>query len=435
MEENSFMASRERDDAMAGLLKRNLAGDADGGNDCPGPDILAAYFERSLDAHETARIELHLSECAHCREQLAALDRAAEAAAAPAAHAPRKAPRASWVWDWRWLAPVAAVLVLAAVWATRRPALTRIAEEPTQAPAAVATSLPAQQPSQPAAQQTTRQDKQEPLSRLTSPPPKPVSVTPRAAPPANSGAGFGVPAATAENSPPANLATRKSIPLDELSKKAATEQQASADQAANVPSPAGTSESVTVESAVPTVATPSAPAAGSPAARPKANEALGGVAGGAISAGAGSAKSAKQERVATSGFRAQTEIVTTTQARELSTAHIIPTPDTRIFWRIASGGFIERSEDGGATWNGTQPDPNAHFVAGSAPSAKVCWLVGDNGVILLTQDASNWQVILPPVRADFVAVSARNASSAAVTSADGRKFETTNRGKTWKPAE
>ncbi len=137
------MASRERDDAMAGLLKRHLAGDAGAGNGCPGPDILAAYFERSLDADETAHVELHLSECARCREQLAALGRAEEAAATPAVQAPRHQPRASWIWDWRWLAPVAAVLVIAAVWATRRPELTRIAEHPAQAPATVATSLPA----------------------------------------------------------------------------------------------------------------------------------------------------------------------------------------------------------------------------------------------------------------------------------------------------
>ena len=119
------MSSRERDDAMAGLLKRTLAGDAGAGDDCPGPDILAAYFERSLDADETAHVELHLSECARCREQLAALGRAEEAAATPVVQAPRHQPRAPWLWDWRWLAPVAAVLILTAVWATRRPELTR----------------------------------------------------------------------------------------------------------------------------------------------------------------------------------------------------------------------------------------------------------------------------------------------------------------------
>jgi hypothetical protein len=434
MEENSFMASRERDDAMAGLLKRSLAGDAGGGNDCPGPDILAAYFERSLDADETARIELHLSECVHCREQLAALDRAEGAAAVPAAHAPRRAPRASWIWDWRWLAPVAAVLVLAAVWATRRPALTRIAEQPTQAPAAVATSQPAQQA------------KQQVPSRLTAP-------APNAVPAANSGAASSktrVNPASTENSPIENLVAPKSIeglPLSgrnftELKKLPQTTPAAnndSTDQAANSPSPAGASESVTVESAAPTVSGPAIPpsaarAPTAPAPQPNIGGFSAGVGSGPVSAKTQSSN-AKEAPALMSGYRARSEIVTATQAGELSAAHIIPTPDSKTLWRIAGGGFIERSEDGGATWNGTLPKQNAYYVAGSAPSAKVCWLVGDDGIILLTPDASNWQAIPPPVRADFVAVNARNASSATVTTADGRKFTTTNRGKTWKPAE
>ena len=136
-----------------------------------------------------------------------------------------------------------------------------------------------------------------------------------------------------------------------------------------------------------------------------------------------------------SAFRARDEIVTENQAGEFSPAHIILTPDSKILWRIAGGGFVERSEDGGATWNGTLPSPNAHFVSGSAPSAKVCWLVGDDGIILLTRDAVNWQTIPPPAREDFVAVSARNRSSATVTTADGRKFTTTNQGESWTPAK
>jgi len=437
------MASRERDDAMAGLLKRHLAGDAGAGNACPGPDILAAYFERSLDADETAHVELHLSECARCREQLAALGRAEEAAATPAVQAPRHQPRASWIWDWRWLAPVAAVLVIAAVWATRRPELTRIAEHPEQAPATVATSLPPQQPIQPADQKAALQNKHQPSSRLTAPVPSAAPVTRQASPARGAGTGFGmgVPAATAEDSRSTNAVVPKSAAPDELSKKAA-QQQASADQAANTPSPNATSESVTVESetsAVAGAAIAPSPARTSPAPAPQPS--MGGVAGGTagVASGAPSAKvqdsKEKQAPALVSAFRARAEIVTQNQAGEISPTHIILTPDSKILWRIASGGFVERSEDGGATWNGTLPSSNAHFVAGSAPSAKVCWLAGDDGIILVTEDASNWRVISPPLREDFVAISARNASSATVTTADGRKFTTTNQGESWTPAK
>ena len=102
-----------------------------------------------------------------------------------------------------------------------------------------------------------------------------------------------------------------------------------------------------------------------------------------------------------SGFRARSEIAIANQAGELSAENVIRTPDPKILWRIASGGFVERSEDGGLTWMGQLPNQNAHFTAGSAPGAKVCWLVGDDGIILLTQDAANWQTIPPPSARGF----------------------------------
>lgn len=428
------MASRERDDAMAGLLKRSLAGGAGAGNNCPGPDILAAYFERSLDAGETAHVELHLSECARCREQLAALGRAEEAATHAVA-APPKAARTSWIWDWRWLAPVAAVLVIAAVWATRRPGLTRIADR-EQASATVATSPSAQPPFQNADRKAAPQDKQQP-SRLVAPAPNTPPVTRQASPATGSGTGFGtgVPAPTAENSRSTNAAVPKPASPEELSKKA-SEQQSSAGQATNPPSPTATSESVTVEAATSAVAgAPIAPPP--PAPQPNANRVIGGAVGGVSGAASAKVQTSKEKEAPAlvSTFGARDEIVTANQAGELLPAHIIPTPDVKILWRIASGGFIERSEDAGATWNGTLPSPNAHFVAGSAPSAKVCWLVGDDGIILLTRDAVNWQTIPPPARQDLVAVSARNRSSATVTTADGRKFTTTNQGESWTPAK
>ena len=87
------------------------------------------------------------------------------------------------------------------------------------------------------------------------------------------------------------------------------------------------------------------------------------------------------------------------------------------------------------TWHGKLPKQNAHYTAGSAPGAKVCWLVGNDGIILLTQDAANWQTIPPPAQTDFVAVAARDAWTATVTTANGRKFTTTNQGESWTPAK
>ncbi len=426
------MASRERDDAMAGLLKRNLAGDAGAGNDCTGPDILAAYFERSLDAGETAHVELHLSECARCREQLAALGRAEEAAAA---QAPRHQPRTAWIWDWRWLAPVAAVLVLAAVWAMRRPALTEIAQHATQTATA---------PPKPA-QTSAPEEKEERPSRLVAPASSAVAGTPEPVSAANTktraksanaeSAPPAKPAAPSENALPAgNLPIPALSPAarDALSKKIVAPQKSSPEQRANARM-SSANESVTVESAAPTVAMPqAAPAAGSPTAMGKGGNSIGG--GFAAGAVAADSSKAKQERVATNGPQAGAEIVATTQ-EELSASFIVRTPDKSIVWRVGSAGFIERSEDGGLTWNGALPKQNARYAAGSAPSAKVCWLVGNVGVILLTQDGANWQTIPPPMQTNFVAVAARDAWSATVTTADGRKFTTANQGESWTPTK
>jgi Putative zinc-finger len=421
MEENRFVASRERDDAMAGLLRRGLRGDAGARTNCPGADILAAYFERSLDANETSRIELHLSGCTHCRAQLAALDRAEEAAT-PAVQTPPKASRVSWIWDRRWLAPVAAVLVLAAVWVARRPTLTRIIEQPTPAPARAVTSLPTPQPQTAPAPNGARSFKQAapkvksgPIDSETRVNPAIVDNSPvpaLAVPEGSAGAAARV--------PPSG---RSLVQPDERSKKATLSRQSSRNQAPNATPTGGASES-TVESA--------APAVSGPAPLQTGEGALGGIRGGAFTAGVG--KAAKQERVAAAGYQAQAAMIAATQEQR-SASFAVPTPDKNILWHILQFGFVERSEDGGATWHGTLPKQNAHYTAGSAPTAKVCWLVGNKGLILLTPDASNWQIIPPPVQADFVRVAALDAWTATVTAADGRKFTTTDQGESWVTAK
>jgi photosystem II stability/assembly factor-like uncharacterized protein len=105
-----------------------------------------------------------------------------------------------------------------------------------------------------------------------------------------------------------------------------------------------------------------------------------------------------------------------------------------VLWRSADGGFVERSPDGGATWEGEPlPGTSGEIDAGSSPNPKICWLVGSGGTIFMTKDATNWTKVAPPVLADFSAVTAKDASNATVTAADGRQFQTTDAGKHWKP--
>src|SRR5271155_126797 len=146
------MARYEQDKPAAELLRRSLASAAGATDDCPDPEILAAYSEHSLDADESARYELHFSQCARCRDQLAAMVLAAAPAPVP------RAPRASWIWTWGWLglAPVTAALLIAAIFIARRPSLNHPAEnaahpllamsQPSPQPMASAASQPATEP-------------------------------------------------------------------------------------------------------------------------------------------------------------------------------------------------------------------------------------------------------------------------------------------------
>ena len=61
------MAGYEEDKPAAELLRRSLASAAGATDDCPDPEILAAYAERSLDADEASRWNLHFSQCGYSK--------------------------------------------------------------------------------------------------------------------------------------------------------------------------------------------------------------------------------------------------------------------------------------------------------------------------------------------------------------------------------
>jgi hypothetical protein len=178
------MAAREEDKAMAGLLRRSLAQGAGpgSGEECPGPEILAAYFDRALDEQETARYDLHFSRCSTCREQLAAMARAGDA---PDVKDAQKKTAGAWDWlmDPRWLMPAAAMLVaLVAITGIalrmRKPvapaneiAMSQPEALPSPSSEPLATSVPAPEaaPPQKVAPPATREN---PVGRPTAPSPR-----------------------------------------------------------------------------------------------------------------------------------------------------------------------------------------------------------------------------------------------------------------------
>jgi len=431
------MASQDESKGSTNLLRRSLR---DSGDACPEPEILAAYFERSLDADETAHYELHLSQCARCRDQLAAMYHAGEPAPAGAAQS-HQSSHWAWLWDWRFLAPAVAVLVIAAVWTARRPTPKPVAEN--SARPLVAMNHPAEPPAPslptPSPEQYSNYIARVPSKTLTAP----------AA--GASGAIKQTPALT--ESRPANnnneLASNQpaigsnATELDELKKDEKSQKRDSADTVNGVAAGVAASRIV-----APAAAAPPPPAAVSP----DRSRADGGAVGGVIldqeiAANRSEATKAKPSGsptgVRTLTQQAQTQAIVQSEALALeasdrrSTGNIITTPDPKVVWRIVNGGAVELSKDGGTTWQSQQLrsfQANPQITAGYAPTAKICWLVGRGGVILLTRDAAHWVPIPPPISVDFVGVTAQDNFSATVTTADGRKFSTDDAGDHWKPA-
>ena len=93
------------DAALKNALRSAVASDP---ADCPSPEILAAYYDRTLSRAERARVDSHLASCARCPSMLASIARADED---PSVAQPVR----NLAWITRLLAPVAIVAVVIAI--------------------------------------------------------------------------------------------------------------------------------------------------------------------------------------------------------------------------------------------------------------------------------------------------------------------------------
>ena len=97
--------------------------------------------------------------------------------------------------------------------------------------------------------------------------------------------------------------------------------------------------------------------------------------------------------------------------------------------------MIEFSSNDGASWSRQVSGVLVDLTTGSAPSDKICWIVGRVGAIVRTTDGGeHWTVIHPPVEEDLALVHAVDSLHATIWTAHNlRAFETTDGGATWKP--
>jgi len=128
------------------------------------------------------------------------------------------------------------------------------------------------------------------------------------------------------------------------------------------------------------------------------------------------------------GARALAEQITMKAAAPVPI--VIASPDRDSQWRIV-GAAVEHTADGWGTWQAQTIGVATPMRAGSAPDARVCWLAGVGGVVLRTTDGNIWTRVPFPEAVDLVAIEATDASHAAATTVDGRRFATSDGGAIW----
>jgi hypothetical protein len=109
----------------------------------------------------------------------------------------------------------------------------------------------------------------------------------------------------------------------------------------------------------------------------------------------------------------------------------IVSPNSTRRWRIVPAG-VEFSTDQGATWIPVRAVATETLTHGVSPSGTICWLIGKDGVVLVTADGSIFAKVDLPVRVDVASITAADARSATVTTVDGRTFRTDDSGRNWR---
>jgi hypothetical protein len=379
------------------LLRESLAGESadSNGADCPDAAIVAGWFDGTLSHAERTAVEAHAATCARCQATIAALVRTV-----------RPGPRAWWrAPAMQWLVPVAvaagASLIL---W-------TGVLRTDDDAVAPAATS-----------------GQFDSSARVTAAVPE-TRAGATASPRGRVAAGD----APAEAAPLADADARKAEQLQQRARvSAATPVTANAAKAATPPAEAEKPQDVAapLPEVAESVRRSDAP---SPAAAAMA---------GAVAAPPPAPVAPRTEQVNATATRETTlpsldraflQSPAGAGAGRAGGASLIQSPDLSVRWRITGQSQVERSADGGLSWQTQTTGVNAGLVAGVAPSSTVCWLVGLRGVVVKTTDGGQtWTRVAFPEEINLVGVVADDDKVATVTAAGGRQVHTTDGGVKWR---
>ena len=346
-------------------------------HECLDAETVAAWADDALGRDERQAAEAHAADCARCQTLLAAM----------AATMPQTAARSWWrLPAMRWLVPLTVATAAVLVWVS----VPRNALAPS-----TSTALRESRPEPP-----------------------------------------GPPADAASNAQPTATLTA-AAPTPTASAKVENEMRATIDKMQK--SNAGQSRNERLVAPANALSETARDVVGSPAAAPAAaSESTAPLASAAASAPERSAAESapapapavalqRSAAVPPAAFKASARML---DAPPSTTVIVSPSPNS--VWRIAANGAIEHSSDRGSTWALQSTGVTVRLTAGASPTPSICWLVGPQGIVLLTTDARSWRRIAFPEAVDLLSVRASDDKIATVSTADGRSFTTTDGGQTWR---
>ena len=358
-------------DSFDNLLARTEHRDTAPAGPCPDAEVLAAYLDATLTPAERDGVEAHAADCGRCALQLGTVVRLEDVSGAPQhARLRRWSPRLAWM-----VPAVTAVLV-----------------------GAVYVALPSRgvAPAPPPAQRPASDERAELKQREALNPPALRDLLEesnhRVLPPPNTAAPNAKSLPSAARAP----APRTNAPPGE-SEEAPTEAASTRNSAA--PDSALTTGELRRRSF------------GQSTAPPEAD----------VRVDAGSAD--RTTRV---------EQLRATEKREdLRLPLVVRSPDARVQWRVVEQA-IQRSTDGGRTWNAEPAPPAEAITMGAAPSPEVCWLAGADGQVLRRSEDGTWVDVSPAPRISIVRLDVSASLEAAVIRPDGTALKTADGGRTWR---
>jgi hypothetical protein len=381
------------------LLRESLAAEAADGNggDCPDAAIVAGWFDGTLSHAERTAVEAHAATCARCQATIAALVRT-----------DRPAPRAWWrAPAVQWLVPVAvAAGASLIIWI----GVLRTDDEAVPPPSATSARL----------------ESADAPART----PESAVAKPGAVQGGQAQGGAADPSAKTASLPDADTRARAE---QRAGRALANAKSATAEPAKAVTPPVDALQPQATATALPQQASESASRQDAPSPPPPA--VAGGVATPPPASVAPRAEltTAAMDRAGQSKENAFVQSVAAAAGRGGGRLALIQSPDLSVRWRITGQSQVERSADGGLSWQTQATGVNAVLVAGVAPSSTVCWLVGWRGVVLKTTDGGQtWTRVAFPEEINLVGVVADDDKVATVTAAGGRQVHTTDGGGRWR---